>query len=99
MASSTHGVLATFEVDLSQEADQQAALSGFIVPGVQSSPGFVAGTWTVDREAGQSFALVTFSSEATARDFATNVRGNVENQRAVGITLLSVRLVEISATA
>ena len=99
MATSTHGVLATFGIDLSREPEQRAALEGFIIPGVKSAPGFVTGNWTLDRDASETIALVTFDSEQEARNFAENVRANAENQRAAGITLRSVRVVEVSASA
>jgi hypothetical protein len=59
----------------------------------------VAGTWTLDRELGQSVVLVTFDSVENATTFAENVRANAPHQAAVGIDLLTVRIVEISATA
>jgi hypothetical protein len=99
MTESTHAVLATFAMDLDRESEQREALVGFIVPGVQSAPGFVSGHWTLDRDASESVALVTFESEETARAFAGSVRGNAEHQQALGITLLSVRVVEVTARA
>ena len=70
-----------------------------IVPSVQSSTGFVAGTWTLDREMSESMVMVTFQSKPDAEAFAHNVRANAEHQSAVGIDLVSLRIVEVSANA
>jgi len=99
MSSSTHATIATFHMDLSREAEQRDGLNRMIVPGVRKSPGFVTGCWTLDRDTSESVVLITFDSLDTARRFAENVRGNAVNQRAAGIELLSIRIVEVSATA
>ena len=99
MTESTHAVLATFAMDLARESEQREALLGFIVPGVRSAPGFVSGHWTLDRATSESVALVAFESEESARAFAGSVRGNAEHQQALGITLVSARVVEVTARA
>ena len=86
-------------MDLSRESEQRDGLSRMIVPSVSSSPGFVAGTWTLDRELGESIVMVTFDSAENATTFAENVRANAPYQAAVGIDLLTIRIVEVSATA
>jgi hypothetical protein len=43
--------------------------------------------------------LVTFESIGSAEAFADNVRANAPSQAAVGIELLSVRIVEVLAGA
>ena len=83
-------MLATFAMDLlTSRSEQHEALLGFIVPGVRSAPGFVSAHWTLDRDASESVALVTFESEDAASAFAGSVRGNAEHQHVLGITLLS----------
>jgi hypothetical protein len=99
MSDATHATLATFRMDLSREAEQREGLQRMIVPGVRDAPGFVAGCWTLDRQESESVVLVTFDSLAMAEAFATNVRANAAHQRAVGIELVSVRVVEVSASA
>ena len=99
MNSPTHATLATFRMDLSREAEQREGLNHMIVPGVRASPGFVAGCWTLDRAASESVVLVTFDSIEAAKAFADNVRANASNQMAVGIELLAIRIVEVSASA
>jgi hypothetical protein len=98
MSDATHATLATFRMDLSREADQREGLQR-IVPGVRDAPGFVAGCWTLDRPESESVVLVTFDSLAMAEAFARSVRDNAEQQRAVGIELVSVRVVDVSASA
>lgn len=99
MANPTHATLATFRMDLTRESEQRAGLELMIVPGVQRHPGFVAGTWTLDRDSAESLVMLTFESRGAAEAMRQNVISNVEHQRAVGIELLSVRLLEVSASA
>ena len=47
----------------------------------------------MDRAAGESVVLITFDSIGAAQAFADNVRSNAPNQAAVGIELLSIRVV------
>jgi len=91
--------VATFRMDLSRESEQRDGLRRMIVPSVSSSPGFVAGTWTLDRELAESVVMITFDSAENATTFAENVRANAPHQAAVGIDLLTIRIVEVSATA
>ncbi len=97
MAQPTHATLATFTMDPSREEEQRFVLDHVIVPGVTASPGFVSGHWTFDRAASQSLVLLTFESAEHAEAMVVNVRGNAENQRAAGIELESIRVLEVIA--
>ena len=99
MATATHATLATFEMDLSREVEQRAVLDSVIVPGVAASPGFIAGHWTLDRASAESFVLLTFESAEHAEAMAARVRANAENQRHGGLELLSIKVLEVVATA
>ena len=99
MSNPTHATVATFRMDLSREAEQREGLTRMIVPGVRSSPGFVTGYWTLDRSTSESVALITFDSIEAAESLADNVRANAPHQMAVGIELISIRVVEVSASA
>ncbi|MDP8929292.1 MAG: hypothetical protein M3O70_12165 [Actinomycetota bacterium] len=99
MTSPTHATLVTFRVDLSREAEQREQLKRMILPGVRQFPGFVVGYWTLDRQASESFVLLRYDSLAAAEAMSENVRGNAQNQRAVGLELLDVRILEIAASA
>lgn len=99
MTGPSHATLATFRMDLSREAEQRAGLEQMIVPGVRRHPGFVAGTWTLDRAQGKSFVMLTYDSVDAAESMKENILANAEGQRAVGIDLVSVTVLEISATA
>jgi hypothetical protein len=74
-------------------------LEHVIVPGVASAPGFVTGHWTLDRDGSQSFVLLTFESAERAEAMASNVRANADNQRAAGIELLSIQVLEVTVSA
>ena len=53
----------------------------------------------MDREVSESVVLVTFDAIEAAKAFAENVRGNAPHQKGVGIELVSIRIVEVSASA
>ena len=99
VATPTHATLATFRMDLSRECEQREGLNRMIVPSVSSSPGFVSGTWTLDRQQSESAVLMAFDSLDNAEAFAENVRANAPHQGAIGIELLTIRIVEVSASA
>ena len=95
----THATLAVFRIDLSRELEQQEGLERMIVPGVREAPGFVTGCWTLDRDAGESTVVITFDTRDHADALAVSVRANAPHQSAVGIELVSIRVVEVSASA
>ena len=64
-----------------------------------SVPGFVTGCWTLDRATSESVVMITFDSIEAAEALANNVRANAPHQTAVGIELMSIRIVEVSASA
>jgi hypothetical protein len=99
MAAPSHATLATFRMDLSREDEQRAGLEQMIVPGVRRHPGFVSGTWTLDRDTSESFVMLTFETRDSAETMRANIIANADGQRAVGIDLVEVRLLEISAVA
>jgi hypothetical protein len=86
-------------MDLAREAEQRAGLEQMIVPGVRQHPGFIAGTWTLDRETSESFVMLTYASRESAEAMQLNIVGNSENQHFVGIELVGVRVLEVSASA
>lgn len=99
MSTPSHATLATFRMDLAREAEQRSGLEQMIVPGVQQHPGFIAGTWTLDRDTSESFVLLTYASRESAEAMRENIAGNAENQRYVGIELVGVRVLEVTANA
>ncbi len=97
--AATHATLATFRMDLTRESEQREALVRFIVPGVRQFPGFVSGHWTIDRGASESLVLLTYETREAAEAMTRNIVGNAENQRASGLELVGVRVLEIAASA
>jgi quinol monooxygenase YgiN len=95
----THATVATFRNDPSRADQQRQGLHELIVPGVRRHPGFVSGTWMLDREAATSLAVITFTSREAAEAFEGNVRGNAANQAAAGVELVDIRLLEVEASA
>lgn len=99
MSTPTHATLATFRMDLDREDEQRAGRRDMIVPGVRQHPGFVGGTWTLDRETSESFVMLTYDSVESAEAMRENIVGNADGQRFVGIELIGVRVLEVSASA
>ncbi len=99
MTTPTHATLATFRMDLTREAEQRAGLEQMIVPGVRQHDGIVGGTWTLDRTTSESFVMLTFESLESAQAMRANIVGNTENQRFIGIELVEVRILEVTASA
>ena len=97
--TATHATVATFALDLSREEESARALREFIIPGVRRHPGFVSGTWLLDREAQQSTAMVLFTSREAAETFRADVEGNQQGRADHGITLVAIRILEVTATA
>jgi hypothetical protein len=85
-------------MDLDREAEQRAGLEQMIVPGVRNAPGVVTGQWTLDRSTAESVVLITYDSATAAADMAANIRANADNQKAAGIQLVSVRVVDVIAS-
>lgn len=99
MAQATHATLATFHIDLSREEEQRRSVQQVIIPGFRQFPGFVCGHWTLDRAASESLVVITYESRESAESMADNIRGNAANQRAAGLGLLSIRVLEVVASA
>lgn len=99
MSKPTHATLATFGMDLARDSEQRSALEKMIVPGVVQHPGFVSGTWTLDRDSSESIVMLTYESRESAEAMRENIVGNAENQRLVGVELVGVRVLEVSASA
>lgn len=99
MTSAAFATVATFDLDLDREAEQRAGLEQVILPSVRQAPGFVSGTWTLDRRLCQSTVVVAFESSEAAEAFADSVRLNAPAREAIGISLREIRVVEILAVA
>ena len=65
------------------------------MPGVRQGPGVLAGHWTLDRSTSESIVMITYGSLVAAGAMAANIRANAENQKAAGLELLSVRVLEV----
>ena len=99
VSEATHATMAPFRMDGSRADQQRQGLHEIVVPGVRRHPGFVSGTWMVDREATTSLAVITFTSREAAASFQGDVRGNAANQAAAGVELVDIRLLEVEASA
>jgi hypothetical protein len=66
--------------------------------GVRQHPGFIAGTWTLGRETAESFVMLTYASRES-EGMKQNIVRNSQNQQFVGIELVGVRVLEVSASA
>jgi hypothetical protein len=91
-------VIGVWELDPKLRAMQRQLLDG-IVAGVSQAPGIVKGYWaegTADPP--RSHTFIVFDDRASAEAFASDVRGNIDNQARAGVTNISLDLAEVSAT-
>jgi hypothetical protein len=98
MSEPTHATIATFRINMARADEQRRGLREFLVPRVSQHPGFLGGTWMLDREAAESVVVVTFSSRHAAEAFQKNVEDNAAN-KAAAIQLIEVRVLEVMASA
>ncbi|HWH99853.1 MAG TPA: hypothetical protein VNT27_05945, partial [Propionibacteriaceae bacterium] len=80
-----------------QLGDEQHTGLQRIVAGVGQLPGLVAGYWTGEAGGSSSHTFIVFDDLAAAERFASDVRGNAENQRRGGVENLSLVLEEVAA--
>jgi hypothetical protein len=86
-------------MDMTRVDDQRRGLHDRIVPSVRQHPGFVNGTWMLDRETAMSVVVINFASREAAESLRENVINNAANQEAAGIHLVEIRLLEVQASA
>jgi hypothetical protein len=82
-----------FRMDLSREDEQMCGLNEMVVPG------FLSGTWTLDRKGATSHVLVTYQTRGAAQQMAAHIRDNAANQRHAGLELVDVKVLEVVAVA
>jgi hypothetical protein len=90
-------VVGTWSLDAARADQQQAGLAG-IVEGVRSVPGFVAGYWAADGT-DRRHTFIAFDSRPAAEEFERGVRRNASNQAAAGVTLDSLTVTTVIASA
>jgi hypothetical protein len=78
------------------EGERQAGLTR-IVDGVSRLPDLVTGYWTSSEDGASSQTFIVFRERAAAEGFAADVRGNIENQRSVGVHNVSLVIHEVTA--
>ena len=76
--------------------EQQSGLRK-IVAGVSQLPGLVAGYWTGGIDGASSHTFIVFDDAAAAEAFASDVRGDIENQRRAGVENVSLTVEEVAA--
>jgi hypothetical protein len=94
-----HATVGIFKMDPALFARQHQELDERIVPLVRHQPGFVSATWTYDRDAGRSYALVVLDSEGAARKFAAFVKERASIPNDAGVRLESIDVTEVLAEA
>jgi|SRR6185312_2866072 len=99
MYRGSHAVLASFRIDPSRLDEGLEILERVIVPSVKRNDDVVDGYWYEDPTVtGQTSAFVSFTSAKAAEAFAAIVRANRESQWSLGVELVRVDVVVITAT-
>lgn len=92
-----YAVIGVWDIEPSMREEQRGYLDG-IVAGVGRLPGLVKGYWSDGTDPRTSHTFILFSERDAAEQFAADVRGNVDNQAAAGVTNVSLDLTEVIAT-
>ena len=82
-------VIGQCRMDPKLDDEQHSGLQR-IVAGVGQLPGLVAGYWTGAAGGATSHTFIVFDDRAFAEQFASDVRGNAQNQRRPGVENLSL---------
>jgi hypothetical protein len=69
-----------------------------IVAGVRQARGLISGRWAAAPGGSRSHTFVEFADQSDAERFAASVIGNARDQERVGVTLVSLDVVEVIAT-
>jgi hypothetical protein len=88
-------VIGDWRMDPTAAVQQRDGLTR-IVCGVGQLPGLVKGYWTANEDASRTHTFIVFEDRAQAEAFADTVRGNLENQRSVGVENLSLVIDEVT---
>ena len=88
-------VIGDWRMDPTAAAQQREGLSR-IVQGVGRLPGLVKGYWTANEDTTRTHTFIVFEDRASAVAFASSVRGNLDNQRRVGVENLSLVIDEVT---
>ena len=89
-------VIGDWRMNPQHGADQTAGLAR-IAGGVAELPGLVKGYWTNSEVGTRAHTFIVFEDRAAAEAFASDVRGNIENQRRAGMENVSLVIEEVSA--
>lgn len=92
-----HVVIGVWDMDPAREQEQRQGLER-IVAGVSALPNLVKGYWCGGSDPRRAHTFIVFASQEAAEAFADDVRGNLANQAAAGITNLSLDVAEVTAT-
>ena len=89
-------VIGDWRLNPQHGADQSAGLTK-IANGVAQLPGLMKGYWTNSEVGARAHTFIVFEDRAAAEAFATDVRGDIENQRMLGMENVSLVIDKISA--
>jgi len=89
-----HVVIGSWRMSPDRADEQRGGLEG-IVAGVSRLPGLVSGFWTSSTDGLDSHTFIVFEGLDAAEAFASNVRANLDNQRAAGVENVNLTIEEI----
>jgi hypothetical protein len=94
-----YATVGIFSMDPSRSVEHRQALHDRIIPMVRQQPAFVSGYWNLEAGSARSYAYLVWQSEADARRFTELLRQQAEAQARSGVTLDSITVVELIASA
>lgn len=75
------------------------AIAHALVPDVEAMPGFVQAIWSVDRDAGMSYAMIVFDTREHAQAVVARVRAGTYRRRSQGFHLERLAVAECVPSA
>jgi hypothetical protein len=94
-----YAVVGTWTLAPGRWDEQLHGLHEQVVPRAREVPGLVAAYWLADQAAGKTQSLVILEDEASARRFQSLVEANPMNREQAGVSLDSLKMMELVAEA
>ena len=94
-----HAMLVVTKMDPTKHDAQRRELEERIVPIVKQAPGFISGTWMIDRGDGRASSMIVLDTEEGARQFAAMLQQQAASGEwaAKGVSLESSLVGEVQA--
>jgi len=94
-----HAVITTHEHPKDTWKQQEPFLQERIIPMVKGMPGFITGSWSLDRSVYHTHSYIVFATEADASRLAAFIKDEASRPNPFGVKLLSSMVTEVLGEA